>query len=341
MVTSPQTMKLEVLGRYLDGTASTVEGAAVEAWIGRRPERRAALEQLRAAWIADASKLQASYDADPAWRRLAARVGLKRGAAPRSAFAARWWPVAAAAVSLAVVGGGAWWLGRSRAPRPPAVPTVREYATRRGQRAVFRLLDGTEVMLNADTRLRVPLTYVARRSVDLVGEAYFSVVHDSTHPFTVHTQRTDTRDVGTRFAVRSYVDSPDDRVAVAEGAVVVRARQSSAGAEAELHRGQVGSASGAGAPRVIAGANAGAELAWTKGRLVFTNTPLAEVAERLGRWFDIDVQVADSALARRAVTGSYGAEPVADVLTLISSAVGARYTWRDGVVWIGLASGAR
>jgi ferric-dicitrate binding protein FerR (iron transport regulator) len=79
------------------------------------------------------------------------------------------------------------------------------------------------------------------------------------------------------------------------------------------------------------------ELAWTRGRLVFTSVPLGEVAERLSRWYDLDVRIADEALADRPVTGSYGDEPVTQVLTLITAAVGGRYDWHGRSVTISLS----
>ena len=54
----------------------------------------------------------------------------------------------------------------------------------------------------------------------------------------------------------------------------------------------------------------------------------------LFRSYDLDVRVADPALGRRPVTGSYGDEPVAQVLTLITAAVGARYQWQGRSVTI-------
>src|SRR5256885_14227249 len=63
------------LARYLDGTASPEDHAAVEAWIGTDPARRAAVATLQAAWDADARRLGAPYDVDVAWRRFETRYG--------------------------------------------------------------------------------------------------------------------------------------------------------------------------------------------------------------------------------------------------------------------------
>ena len=236
-------------------------------------------------------------------------------------------PPDAAAIVAAVIGAGAaWWVGHDTRAVAQARP-IREYTTPRGRRAVLRLLDGTEITLNADSKLRAPVPFAARqRDVYLEGEAYFSVVHDAARPFVVHTAGGAIQDIGTRFGVHAYGDAERERVAVVEGAVAL--------AGIPLRAGQVATLSRTGTIRVLPNARVADELAWTRGRLVFTNVPLEEAAERLGRWYDLDVRVADPALARRPVTGSYGDEPVAQVLTLITAAVGARYEWQGRTVAI-------
>jgi ferric-dicitrate binding protein FerR (iron transport regulator) len=326
---------LAVLGRYLDGGAAPEDRAAVEAWVAGDVVHRAAVAALREAWAADARRLAAPYAVDTAWVRLAAQVGLASGAAsaPR-----RWGgagvgrgAIAAAIVAALLGGGGAWWIGRAR---PAAPPAMRDYATPRGRRAVFRLLDGTEIMLNADSRLRAPVTFAAgQRDVYLDGEAFFRVVHDAARPFVVHTPGGSVRDIGTRFGIHAYSDAARERVAVLEGAVAM--------AETAVRAGQVATRSRTGTIHLVSRAKVQDELAWTRGRLVFESVPLGEVARQLGRWYDLDIQVGAAALADRPVTGSYGDEPVSQVLTLITAAVGARYQWHGRSVTIATAAAAR
>src|SRR5690242_18854296 len=336
MTPRPPPIDLAVLGRYLDGTAAPADLAAVETWVAADLERRAALAALRDAWIADARRLAAPYAVDAAWARFAARVGLRSGA-PR---ARRRWgravgrrgAIAAALIVALLGGGGAWWIGRARLPAAP--PLMRDYATPRGRRAVFRLLDGTEIMLNADSRLRAPVTFAAgQRDVYLDGEGFFRVVHDAARPFIVHTPDGAVRDVGTRFGIHAYSDAARERVAVIEGAVAM--------AETTVRAGQVATRSRSGAVHLVSRAKVENELAWTRGRLVFESVPLGEVVQQLGRWYDLDIQVGDPGLGDRPVTGSYGDEPVTQVLTLITAAVGARYQWRGRSVTITTAPAAR
>src|SRR2546425_3860675 len=206
------TIDLGALARYLDGTAGPEDRAAVEGWIGSDPARRAAIATLQAAWDTDARRLGAPYDVDAAWSRFEMRYG-------RPKRSGRWNVAIAAAVVAAVMGAGAaWWLGRN-AQSVAQAPAMREYAAPRGRRAVLRLLDGTEITLNADSKLRAPVTFAARqRDVYLEGEAYFSVVHDAARPFVVHTGSGAIRDIGTRFGVHAYGGAARERIAVGGGA---------------------------------------------------------------------------------------------------------------------------
>ncbi|WP_418992334.1 FecR family protein [Alistipes sp.] len=71
-----------------------------------------------------------------------------------------------------------------------------------GQRARMVLPDGTQVWLNADTRMEYPAVFAkGERRVKLAGEALFEVVHDSRSPFIVETFASEVEVLGTRFNV--------------------------------------------------------------------------------------------------------------------------------------------
>src|SRR3989454_8202263 len=273
------TIDVGALARYLDGTASPEGHAAVEAWIRTDPARQAVVATLQAAWDADARRLGAPYDVDAAWRRFESGYG-----GPKRS--GRWnLAIAAAVVAAVMAAGAAWWLGRD-ARSVAQAPATREYATPRGRRAVLRLLDGTEITLNADSKLRAPVTFaVGHRDVYLEGEAYFSVVHDAARPFIVHTAGGAVRDIGTRFGVHAYGDAARERVAVVEGAVALAGTSPRAG--------QVATRLRTGAGRVLPGAKVPDEAAWTRGPLVFATGPLGGAAEALTRWYDPDVRAPD------------------------------------------------
>jgi hypothetical protein len=71
------------------------------------------------------------------------------------------------------------------------------------------------------------------------------------------------------------------------------------------------------------------DLAWTRGRLVFRDAPLAQVAADLRRWYGVRLEVADSSLLARHLTASFDGEPLDRVLDVISLALGVT-TQRSG-----------
>jgi len=84
------------------------------------------------------------------------------------------------------------------------------------------LSDGTEVWLNAATRLRFPLKFAStHRDVEVEGEAFFKVARNVSAPFVVHTSLTDVRVLGTSFNVNTY-EKGNVRTALIEGKVVTR-----------------------------------------------------------------------------------------------------------------------
>src|SRR5204863_2656841 len=105
------------------------------------------------------------------------------------------------------------------------------------------------------------------RTVDLQGEAYFSVTPNGSQQFTVHAGDAVIRDIGTEFSVHS--DSPQSvRVIVREGVVML----SHLGDSVRLEERDVGVATPAGVQATRRSATPD-DLAWTTGRLVFHNAP--------------------------------------------------------------------
>ena len=77
-----------------------------------------------------------------------------------------------------------------------------------GQRARLVLQDGTEVWLNAKSRLVYPARFAGKeRRVSVEGEAFFNVAKDSVKPFIVSALDVDMKVLGTQFNVYCYPDA--------------------------------------------------------------------------------------------------------------------------------------
>ena len=110
------------------------------------------------------------------------------------------------------------------------------------------------------------------------------------------------------------------QVVVTEGAVVLRPRSKSTAPTDSLvlTRGQLGRVLPDGELTFRSRVDTAAQLAWTRGELAFSDTPLAEVAAELSRWYDIDVQVASAELARRPFSGRLKRRSIEDAVKLVA-----------------------
>ncbi|MDR0422942.1 MAG: DUF4974 domain-containing protein [Proteiniphilum sp.] len=159
----------------------------------------------------------------------------------------------------------------------------------RGEDARIFFQDGTEVYLNADTRIRYPNSFgLRKREVWLDGEAYFNVTSGRSRPFTVHAQQTETVVSGTSFNVRAYGSDNTVEVVLDEGKTSFRVHRDSypmlPGQKIEYDR-----STGKTTLRNLVNPS-GASL-WKKNILYFDDTPLAGVMRELERRFDVQFRL--------------------------------------------------
>lgn len=102
------------------------------------------------------------------------------------------------------------------------VPITITKSTADNQRAMFTLIDGTEVWLrgNSSITYNKELAIDGVRSVQLTGEAYFDVAKNPDLPFIVVTGEVSTRVLGTKFNVRAFPQNAVE-VTVESGKVLV------------------------------------------------------------------------------------------------------------------------
>lgn len=339
-----------LLMRYLAGECSPDEEAEVAAWVAAEPERQTYVASLRR--IADLGIEDGrQYEPAAAWNAVRLKLGIRGGQQPgaighvaagltqslRTRVAAinpivrgRAARPLGAIVAMVLVGIGLAIRSRSSG-RATWASTGQAYVTAAGQRSSVTLVDGTRMTLGPGSRARM-----GPREVELEGEAYFVVTHDAAHPFVVRAGAAVAKDVGTAFDVRAYPGDAAARIAVADGAVAVSASgphrerslpgaQVRAGDVATVARGEV---------TVEHGVDVTDLTGWTRGNLVFRNETLRAAAAEIGRWYDLDIRVTDTAIAARTVRASFADQPAELVLSSVSAAVGAQYRRRGRLVTI-------
>jgi len=185
-----------------------------------------------------------------------------------------------------------------------------------GVRTKFVLPDGTTGFLNSGSTLEYPVIFSRERTVTLIGEAYFDVAHDEEKPFVVKTPHLNTRVLGTQINVIAYDDENTEEIILREGEVEVYSRKGQrlgtleSDQRLEFDRdnkryaiGQVESAQ---------------YISWTEGKLVFRNESMEDVANRLGRWFNVDIVLEDQELLKYTLWATFIDEQLDEVLKLLA-----------------------
>jgi transmembrane sensor len=319
---------LHRIEQYIIGELPATETAGFEQWVASDPRRRHLVDVLTELWAGSGPSAEA-FNVQGMWARALPRVRQRRrtlslisddsSGHPRwTGWAAISHAVAAALLVSSIALAGRFVLSRVQHRVVPSA-TMRTFATRRGQRANLQLDDGTQAVLGAATTVQIPDDYGDHaRNVYLDGEAFFIVRHDAARPFAVHAGHTVVRDIGTEFAVTAYPGTTTTRVVVAAGKVSV--------AHTELDPSDVAVVDSSGESAVVHHrANVSAAIAWAEGRFAYEATPFRDVAASLSRWYDLDIQLADSALGRQPLTVAFGSESTRQVLDALALLTHTRY----------------
>ncbi|MER0439578.1 FecR family protein [Emticicia sp. W12TSBA100-4] len=83
------------------------------------------------------------------------------------------------------------------------------------------LPDGSVVVMKPKTQLSYNQSDTKFREVNLIGEAFFDVMHDATRPFLIYTGKMTTKVLGTSFSVKAYPSMKKSEVSVVSGKVTV------------------------------------------------------------------------------------------------------------------------
>lgn len=158
------------------------------------------------------------------------------------------------------------------------------------------LPDGTRITLNRYSSITYPKKFKEQREVLLNGEAYFEVQHDSRHPFVVNTSTIRVEDLGTRFNISAYRQSPIIRTALIEGSVNVidnihRKNILLKPGETALYNKKSRQLSQQTTKRISD------DIAWRNGSFVFEHSSINEVAEQLSNSFNVTIKITDKTLS--------------------------------------------
>lgn len=147
------------------------------------------------------------------------------------------------------------------------------------------LADGTKVWLNAASVLKFPKIFLGdKRSVELIGEAYFEVAKDAKHPFVVISDQQKLEVLGTHFNLAAYPDEGRIKTTLLEGSVKVSTAEGQPvilkpNEQAVLAAGMLTASE-------VDGLDA---VAWKNGKFTFDREDIQSIMRKVARWYNVQV----------------------------------------------------
>jgi len=289
-------------------TLGAAEQAELDQWLEASPRNRGAFLRASAAWV-DLDRLAAMAGSR-------ALLDIEERQPPRR----RYWAVAASVAVLMLGAIPAWWAARHH----------NVYTSEAGQVRHVDLSDGSNMVLNTETRATVQYDD-AHREIELAkGEGFFQVAKDPVRPFIVRAGAISVRAIGTVFSVRASHHRVD--VTVSQGLVElvdasnpdhVLRRRLGANEQAtveETHRFEV---------QTLDQSEVSRRLGWREGLLDFEGQPLIEAVSEMNRHNKKHIVVDDPQLAARPVVGQFLATDPAGFAATVAVALGAHTVEQD------------
>lgn len=232
----------------------------------------------------------------------------------------RWIPAVAAAILLIMAGAFFWKSGTNN--------TVR-LNTAYGQVQQYKLPDGSDVMLNANSKLSMEKWKEgADREVWMEGEAFFHVKKTTAKTrFVVHARQMDIIVTGTQFNVINR--EGENSVLLKEGSVTVKA------ADGELIKMVPGDnvTIQNRLPQKDVNASPEKVLAWTQAKLVFENTPMREAQKLISRHYGVTVKL-EKAIEEKTISGILPNDNLDVLLKALEAAKGFQVQRKDREIMI-------
>jgi transmembrane sensor len=199
------------------------------------------------------------------------------------------------------------------------VAQAQTYTTAVGEQRPCPLEDGSVVYLNTDSRVEVQYTHDQRNVLLVRGEALFSVAKNIRRPFIVQSGDVGIRAAGTQFNVRRRDYATD--VSVIEGGVqitpmkqppVVRnadpyIRTETAMTPTKIQAGEEVRVSG-GKITKLPQRDVDISISWRRRQLVFSHTPLSDVAAEFNRYNLHQIRVEGDPAQQIPMSGTFYAD---------------------------------
>lgn len=207
-----------------------------------------------------------------------------------------------------------------------------EIKTNPGMVAALNLPDGSKVWLNSGSYLKYPQKFISdTRTVELDGEAYFSVQKDRSKRFIVNTPFDLKAEVlGTEFNIEAYKGSNQVTTSLISGSVKLSFRNKENNEESFIMKPEDEVAYNIKTRGIKTNTSyLPTQIAWKDGLVIFRNTSFEEALKILSKRFNTDFIVKNDLLYENSFTGTFSGQHLTLILEHFRLSSGIQYKFID------------
>lgn len=301
----------DLLLQYYEGVTTEEKTAWVEEWLEASEENRKLGQQIQLiALAANVSLVSSKIDIGRALSNVHRKMDKNKG---RNRYQRLFRRMQQAAAILFVPLVILWTILYTRTESREV--RMMEVCTNPGMMTMVELPDGTEVTLNSSSRLRYPSEFVGdKREVQLVGEAFFSVVKDKKQ-FVVGTlNHSEVVVYGTEFNVEAYREDRTVQTTLLSGSVSFSFLNDGRKSLVEMQPGQQAVYDVEQGKVTLKEVNVDVATSWKDGRLIFRDTPFEDVLKSLSKRYNVEFRLKNASLKQHSFTATFSRQRLERIL---------------------------
>lgn len=284
--------------RYFRGEATSDETKQIFKWLEESPENREELARLKKVWALAANN---NDNTDFLWKENV-YPEIKKYKNKEMLFLR----LKQAAIFLLLIGAGSvlhYLVSRTNADGNQVYQGEYSVESPPGQMTSVDLPDGSNILLNSGSSVTYSADFSkGKREVTLEGEAFFDVVTDSERPFFVRSSLMDIKVYGTSFNIQVYPDDKFISATLIEGSISILNKNGD-----ELKRlipGENMYYSPEKTKLKVSKVDTELYCSWRSGLITFRNEKLKDIARRIERWYNVEIEIRNQNLGEELYFGT-------------------------------------
>lgn len=219
-------------------------------------------------------------------------------------------------------------------------PLGLEYYSPAGSQVKITLADSSVVTLNGDSRITLLKSFNSEnRYLKLEGEAHFDVAKNDSLGFVVNAQGINVVALGTSFYVQAYPEEKTVEAVLLEGMIGVSK-------DGEMVRNSYKHILRPN-ERYVYTKESGNEIlnveentksyeSWTYGELIFNDTPMGDIINKLEHFYGVDIIVKDSRIYSYHLTATWSNKSISQIMELLKYSSPIVYEISQGTITINM-----